>query len=43
MQAVAQVGVGELGVRGAGVDADAQVDVAFADLDQVRRRRAAGG
>ena len=36
MQSVALVRVGEFGVLVAGVDADAQVDVALADLDQVR-------
>ncbi len=35
MQAVAQIGIGEAGMHGARVDAHAQVDVAFADLDEV--------
>ena len=38
VQAVSQVGVGELGMRGTGVDADAQVDVAFANFEQVGSR-----
>ena len=43
VQAVAQEGVGELGMRGTGVDADPQVDVAFADLRAGTCRRRAGG
>ena len=35
---MAQIGVGELGVQVPGVDAHAQVDVTFADLDQVDAR-----
>ena len=38
VQPVAQVGVGKFGVLVAGVDLDAQVDVALADLDQVDAR-----
>jgi len=35
VQAVARAGIGELGVGRSGVDTDAQVDVAFAYLEQV--------
>ena len=42
-QPVAQVGVGQLGVARTGVDADAQVDVAFADFEKVDAGVAAGG
>ena len=38
MQAVAQVGIGELVWTGPGVDAHAQVDVALADLDEIDAR-----
>jgi hypothetical protein len=38
VQAMAQVGIAEFGVYGTGVDADVQVDVAFANLEQVGPR-----